>query len=103
MATFPKADKLEHLVAYMSLTLWFSNIYSGGKRRIGLGMLFFAMGVLLEFLQGLTRYRSLEINDMVANGLGIILGWGLAQSFLGRSLVKLDGVLERVRWRKVKS
>jgi glycopeptide antibiotics resistance protein len=33
------------------------------------------MGIALEFLQGMTDTRSFEVLDMVANAVGVALGW----------------------------
>jgi VanZ family protein len=93
---FDQGDKLGHLVAYVSLMIWFTNVYPGRNQRISLGLAFFAMGVVLEFLQGLSGYRTFQYTDMVANGVGIFLGWLLAKTWLGTFLVKLDRLLVRV-------
>jgi VanZ family protein len=39
---------------------------------------FAAMGVALEFIQGWTGYRSFELYDMLADGVGIAVGWAAA-------------------------
>ena len=96
VVAFEQGDKLGHLVAYLSLMLWFANIYPGRNQQISLGVMFFAMGAVLECLQGLTGYRTFQYTDMVANGLGISLGWFLAKTWFGTFLVKLDRRLERL-------
>ena len=73
-------DKLAHFAAYGGLSFWFGILYAGRGRQFGIAVAFAAMGVLMEFLQGLTDYRSLEIADMIANAVGAALGWGLAQT-----------------------
>ena len=93
---FEQGDKFGHLVAYLSLMLWFANIYPGRNQQISLSLAFFAMGAVLEFIQGLSGYRTFQYTDMVANGLGISLGWFLAKTWLGTFLVKLDRLLERL-------
>jgi VanZ family protein len=92
---FEQGDKLGHLVAYLSLMLWFANIYPARNQRISLSVAFLAMGVVLEFLQGLSGYRTFQYGDMVANGVGIFLGWLLAKTWFGTFLVKLDRLLVR--------
>jgi glycopeptide antibiotics resistance protein len=42
--------------------------------------------VALEFLQGLTDYRTFDTADMIANATGAALGWGLAQTPLKNAL-----------------
>jgi hypothetical protein len=79
-------DKLGHFLAYGSLTLWFGMIFSSRIAQLGIALAFCAMGVGLEFLQGLTGYRSMDVADMIANALGAALGWGLAQTPLKHAL-----------------
>jgi glycopeptide antibiotics resistance protein len=33
------------------------------------------MGVGLEFIQGMLGYRTYEVFDMLANAIGVLLGW----------------------------
>jgi VanZ family protein len=100
---FEQGDKLGHLVAYLSLMLWFANIYPGRNQQISLSVAFLAMGAVLESLQGLTGHRTFQYSDMVANGVGISLGWLLAKTWLGTFLVKLDNLLVRVSFNKAGS
>ncbi len=74
------SDKVAHLFAYGSLSLWFGMIFAGTGRQLGIAVAFAALGVALEFLQGMTDYRTFDIADMVANTIGAALGWGLAQT-----------------------
>jgi hypothetical protein len=37
-----------------------------------------ALGIALEFVQGWTDYRTFEVADMVADALGVAVGWALA-------------------------
>jgi len=73
-------DKIAHLLAYGSLSLGFGMLFGGRARQLVIAIAFAAMGVALEFLQGLTDYRTFEIADMIANAIGAVLGWGLAQT-----------------------
>ena len=83
-------DKVAHIRAYGSLSLWFGMILSGRGWQLGVALALAALGVVLEFLQGLTGYRSFEIADMVANTIGAMLGWGLAQTPLKNALVWIE-------------
>lgn len=76
-------DKLEHVLAYGLLMLWFSQVYARRTQRLFAAVLLIAMGVLLEFLQGMTDYRSFEPADMLANATGVMLGWVWARTALG--------------------
>ncbi len=71
-------DKFEHLIAYGMLMFWFCLLYARRNTRIAYGALWVAMGVGLEFAQGQTGYRSFEVNDMVANALGVLIGGAAA-------------------------
>ena len=41
------------------------------------------MGVLIEFLQGWTGWRTFDVADMVANTLGALSGWLVARIAAG--------------------
>jgi VanZ family protein len=79
-------DKVAHFVAYGSMAFWFAMLFRGRGRQAGIAIAFGAMGVAIEFLQGLTDYRTFEVADMVANAAGAALGWGLAQTPLSGAL-----------------
>src|SRR5712692_9282940 len=83
-------DKLAHFLAYGSLSFWFGMIFGGRGLQLGIAAAFAAMGVALEFLQGLTDYRSFEVADMVANAVGAGLGWCLVQTQLRNALTWLE-------------
>ena len=83
-------DKLAHFLAYGSLSLWFGMIFSSRIAQLGMALAFCTMGVGLEFLQGLTGYRTMDVADMIANALGAALGWGLAQTPLKHALAWLE-------------
>ena len=73
-------DKFAHFVAYGTLAFWFGMLIEGRGRELRIAVAFALMGVALEFLQGLTDYRTFEVADMVANAAGASVGWGLAQT-----------------------
>lgn len=68
-------DKLGHLVAYGVLMFWFCQLY---RTRVYYAAGFILMGVALEFVQRELGYRSYDVADMLANALGVLLGWGVA-------------------------
>jgi len=71
------ADKLEHCAAYGALMLWFAFLYRRTPTRLGYALGFVAMGVAIEFIQPYTG-RDFEVADMLADALGVALGWGAA-------------------------
>lgn len=79
-------DKVAHFIAYGSMTFWFAMLFEGRLRQVAIAIAFGAMGVGIEFLQGMTDYRSFDVADMMANGIGAAIGWGFAQTPLGNAL-----------------
>jgi VanZ family protein len=73
-----QGDKLEHLAAYGVLMFWFCQLYPRRLTRLAYAAGFCAMGVALEFLQGMTDYRTFDVNDMIANAAGVLLAWAAA-------------------------
>lgn len=88
--SFPNADKLEHGFAYASLSLWFCQIYLTSRQRAVVVIALIAMGVVIEFLQGWSGYRFFEYADMLANSTGVVLGYLLARTALGRVFVLIE-------------
>jgi VanZ family protein len=66
-------DKLGHLLAYGVLMGWFVQLYQRRAWLLGHAVLLLLLGITLEFLQELNG-RYFEYADMLANGLGILLG-----------------------------
>lgn len=73
-------DKLDHLAAYAVLMAWFAQLYRTPRMHAFLAGAFILLGAGLEFLQHATGYRTLDIADMTANTLGVLLAWGLART-----------------------
>ncbi len=80
-------DKLEHFSAYGSLMFWFAQLYLRTPVRAAYAIGFVAMGIALEFIQAHVG-RDFEIADMVADAVGVAIGWAAALvvplRFLGR-------------------
>ena len=73
-----QGDKLGHFVAYGSLMFWFCQLYARRPTQAAYGAGWIAMGIALEFIQGALGYRSFEVLDMLANTVGVLLGWALS-------------------------
>jgi VanZ family protein len=69
------ADKIEHLGTYGTLMLWFSQLGGPARRRAVTAVALVALGVGIELLQDLTPYRMMDPLDMLANAVGVALGW----------------------------
>ena len=96
----PYGMKIGHVLAYCWLIFWFAQIYHSVSARLRLAVMFCAMGVLLEYLQGLTDYRHFEYSDMAINSAGVALGLLLSQTPLQNGLAVLESVLPRWASRK---
>lgn len=70
-----QGDKLQHVSAYFALMFWFAQVYRLRHERLWLAMALVAVGVCLEFLQGMTGWRSYDPFDMAANASGVLIGW----------------------------
>jgi glycopeptide antibiotics resistance protein len=57
---------------------WFAQLDARRRTRLGYAVGFIALGIALEFAQGLTDYRVFEVADMIANATGVLLGWIIA-------------------------
>ncbi len=74
-------DKVMHASSYFVLMVWFGGLYPRSKHlRIAVALL--GLGVALDLLQGLTATRSLDIFDIAANTVGLVLGLALSTSLL---------------------
>ena len=83
-------DKLSHFAAYGTLMFWFALLYRPTRTRALYAAGFVAMGVAIEFLQGFTG-RHFEVADMLANTVGVVLGWAVALMWFGiRSRIRHD-------------
>src|SRR5262245_45473662 len=76
-------DKVEHMVGYALLTLWFTGIYPRSRYAMIAGLLFL-MGLAIEWAQGAMHVgRSADFRDVIANVTGILIGLSLAWVALG--------------------
>jgi VanZ family protein len=71
----PHGDKFGHVLAYAVLMFWFVQIYRRPRLRVALAFGFVTLGVMLEVLQGMSGYRTFDIQDVAANIAGLALGW----------------------------
>jgi uncharacterized protein YfiM (DUF2279 family) len=88
------SDKIEHFIAYASLSFWFGMLHVRRSRQLGFALGFIGMGVVIEFLQGMTDYRDFEVADMVADAIGAFIGFALLQTPLRHALAWAERLLE---------
>lgn len=68
-------DKYGHIAAYAAVMFWFMQIYEDTRSRLTIAAGLLAMGIALEFAQAWTGYRTFERADMIADSVGIAIGW----------------------------
>ncbi len=93
--TFENSDKFEHAFAYAMLSLWLNQLYASVRARAVVIVTLVGLGVGLEFVQGWTGYRMFDVLDMQANSVGVLLGWFLALTPIGRSFACIESRLWR--------
>lgn len=69
-----------HLFAYAWLMLWFAQIHRPAATRLVIGAALCALGIALEFAQGMTGYRMFDYADMAMNTFGVVIGLLLART-----------------------
>lgn len=86
-------DKWLHGVTFAFLTVWFSGQYARRAYwRLAVGML--AFGGLIEICQQMLAYRSAEILDLLADGIGIAAGLAIALFGAGGWSLRLENWLQ---------
>lgn len=70
-------DKANHMTAFALLALLGCRAYPAHVATVLVGLL--AFGGLIEILQSFTGYRSAEWGDLLADALGLPLGWVIAR------------------------
>ena len=79
---FGGVDKWAHVTVFAILTVWFAGQYARRAYwRIAVGLL--AYGLLIELVQSLLSYRSAEMPDIIADGIGIAIGLVIAAIWAG--------------------
>ena len=96
----PGSDKVNHVLAYLVMMLWFSQLHREPRRQFWIGVGLIAMGAGLELAQGLLVYRSADLLDGLANGCGVLAGRFLVETRLGSSLAFFDSQLLRLTKRR---
>lgn len=83
------SDKVGHVIAYTVLMGWFVQLFQSRKILLLHAVFLIAMGVGLEFLQGYSG-RHFEYADMLANCMGVVLGFVLLFTPLRTLLQSLE-------------
>jgi len=68
------SDKVEHMLAYFVLAAGAVQLFGGNRTLLVTSLGLMALGIGIEFAQGMTAYRSADPLDALANGVGVLLG-----------------------------
>jgi VanZ family protein len=68
-------DKIEHVLAYGGTMWWWAQLWRRWPQRLALAIALTLMGVLIEHVQRWTGWRHYDVQDMIANGIGVLVGW----------------------------
>lgn len=79
----PEFDKLEHFMAFLVLTAWFTAAFPGGRRWLWIVAAFMVLGGLIEVVQGWSGFRDAEWLDWAADCVGVAAGMGYPARWLG--------------------
>ncbi len=82
-------DKLGHLIAYMLLMTWFVQLYQRRAWLLFHAILLLILGTALEFVQEM-RGRYFEYADMLANSIGVLLGFMVVMTPWRDLLLRLE-------------
>jgi len=88
-----QGDKVGHVLAYLALMYWFSQLYASASARRLLAALFCMLAVAMEYAQDMTGYRFFEVADMIAGALGVVLGWAAAPPRTPHLLMAVEAVI----------
>ena len=87
-------DKIGHFLAYGTLMGWFAQ-WHDSKQYKYLATIFIAQGIGLEIVQTFLPERVGSFLDILANSLGVLIAWGLANTFLGKILFHFENTILR--------
>ena len=76
--------------------LRFTQLYNTTISRMVILVAAVLLGLVLEYLQGMTGYRSLDINDAVANSIGALTAFFLSRTRFDSRLTTIDYHLYRI-------
>lgn len=69
-------DKIEHAIAYFTLTFFWLLAFKENKNKLLVIISCLVYGIIIEVLQAtITKYRTAEYYDILANSTGILLAY----------------------------
>src|ERR1044071_3831579 len=89
-------DKIEHIVGYGVLALWFAGIYPR-TRYPAIGVALLVMGIVIEGLQGAMHLgRQADLRDVYGNTVGIVCGLTLALIWFGGWAMRVEALTRKL-------
>lgn len=82
--------KIGHILAYAVLMFYFAQLLVTPRMAWLFAGLFVVMGIVLEYLQGITDYRTFSYFDMLANYLGVTFGFIASKTSLVHTVERID-------------
>jgi len=95
--SFSYTDKVIHFVSYFILVGWFVQLYYKFASRLRILLAAILFGMVIEFLQEMTAYRSFDYVDQIANSLGAFCAFLLAKTDFDTLLGRFDLWLYRLK------
>ena len=86
LPNFAMNDKVGHCLAYAVLMGWFGQLYRGNLPLAVFALAFIFLGISMEYLQMWGGARYFEYADMLADTIGVVVGWILTASVFNGSL-----------------
>ena len=82
-------DKLLHTGGFLFFMVWFGGLFEA-RRLPYVVVALAAYGLLIELLQSFTPTRQAEFLDLIADVLGVLLGWAATAAGASRWCAKLE-------------
>ena len=84
-------DKAQHVFAFFCLSSLGILAYQKAVVKLAIGLLLY--GALIEVLQWFTDWRSGELTDWLADGIGILIGYSLINRLIQKRSIVLQSWL----------
>jgi glycopeptide antibiotics resistance protein len=97
-SSFHHSDKIIHFLLYFILVGWFMQLYKKINTRLFILFQAILLGIIIEYLQGMTHYRSFDWFDTIANTIGASGAFILAYSAFSDLLKRIDDWIYHYQW-----
>lgn len=90
---FVGIDKLEHFLGYAVLSGYAVMLFERARAHAVAAVAMLLLGIAIEFAQGaITQSRRADAIDVLANTLGVLVGWALRFMRVRHLLQRIDAV-----------